>query len=159
MKKVIISFIIIVAVIAGYFLFKNSEQNKGSDNIYKNDLYDFSLKLSGGMQASSFQEGEGDTIIISDPSTGFQTQIYVSPFDEDIVLNEERIKQDLPDMIMENVGEMKVGGVTAVSFTSTNDQSQKTKEIWFVKDFNLYQINSDSKYEESLKKLVETWVF
>ena len=116
-KNVIISIIIIATIIGGYLWLSGGGQNIiGNSTIYTNSTYGFSLKLPEGMQASSFAEGEGEIVLITNDKLlmtnggqDFQMQIYVSPFDEDIVLTAERIKNDLPEMKMESIGEAKWG--------------------------------------------------
>jgi len=87
----------------------------------------------------------------------FQMQIYVSPFDEDIVLTAERIKNDLPEMKMESIGEAKVGEIQAVSFVSTNEIGQKTSEIWFVKGGNLYQASTLEANSQNMAQIIDSW--
>lgn len=166
MRKLIISIIIIAAIIGGYFWLKDSGPNIISESSpnYTNSTYGFSLSLPEGMQATSFAEGEGEMILITNDKLlmpneekNFQMQIYASPFDEDIVLTSERIKKDLPEMVMENTGSTKIGDIPAVSFISENEQGQKTKEVWFVKEGNLYQISALAENESKLNEIVKSW--
>ena len=89
--------------------------------------------------------------------TDFQVQIYISPFDEDIVLTPERIKSDIPDIKMDNIGSTKVGGTDAVSFASTNETGQKTSEIWFVKSGNLYQVSTLEANSQNMAQIMDSW--
>lgn len=165
-RNLIISIIIIGAVIGGYFWLKGGEQSLTGDNstTYTNSTYDFSLSLPEGAQASSFQEGEGEMVLITNDKLlmtngeqNFQMQIYISYFDEDIVLTAERIKQDLPEMAMESPEPVKVGEIPAVSFLSVNEQGQKTKEVWLVYKNNLYQISSLIENENQAAEIIKSW--
>jgi len=164
-KNVIISIIIIATIIGGYLWLSGGGQNIiGNSTIYTNSTYGFSLKLPEGMQASSFAEGEGEIVLITNDKLlmtnggqDFQMQIYVSPFDEDIVLTAERIKNDLPEMKMESIGEAKVGEIQAVSFVSTNEIGQKTSEIWFVKGGNLYQASTLEANSQNMAQIIDSW--
>ena len=144
-----------------------SRQYVGTDNStsYTNPLYNFTLTLLPGQKTTSFDEGEGDVVLVSsktvfkgqpleDGLQNYEMQITITPFDEDIVLTPERIKKDIPTIKMQNPISVNVGGTPAVSFIDTADT---TRQTWFVKDKNLYQIISSPSFDNITGKLMQSW--
>lgn len=183
-KKVIqiVSSVVIVAIIIfayfkmdgtgnnsqSYFAFSTSSpssfdsNNSGSfsgSQSYTNNQYGFSVNIPKGTEAKSFEEGEGDTILIQSHDTkSFSMQIHISPFDEDVSLTAARIHKDVPDLKMQELIEIDTGGVATVAFFST-DGGTKYREIWFVYTGNLYQIIAPANQDDATGKVMESWVW
>jgi len=121
----------------------------------------FSFEYPSSFTAAPIEEGSGETILLQakdNPESSFQ--IYISPFDENIVLDEARIKKDLPNLVVENPGEILISEKTkAVSFTSANNLTISSREVWFVYDGFLYQISAPLESEASLEDILKSWNF
>jgi hypothetical protein len=165
-NKIIISFVIVLAA-AGLLVFRNNspltpllqQERETEGKKYQNDAYNFSINIPNNATTTEIDEGEGHTILIQKEMSKtvfdtYQMQIYMAPFDEDIVLTAERIRQDIPDLKMGNIESVKVGGITAVKFI---DQDQNTGEIWFVRNGNLFQVSSDPKNDSVTEKIMQSW--
>ncbi len=119
----------------------------------------FSLQYPKNISITKFEDGASETILLKDPQQK-DTQIFISSFDEDIVLSAERIKKDLPKLVIENPTEVMIGGkVKAVSFTSTNNLAIPTREVWFVYNGYLYQISIPLEIESAIGEILKTWKF
>lgn len=143
--------VLIVLGILGFFAWQKNlpTSDVGKLNAYQNDTYGFSFALSEGATTTSVPDESGETILIQG-----KVQIYIMPFDEDIVLTAERIKKDIPDLKMGDEKSAKVGETSAVSFT---DLDQNTREIWFVRGGYLYQVSSVSADEKVTEEIMESW--
>lgn len=172
--------ILLVFVGIGFFVFKKSSINPNPDvsvslpnleedepqmeaelvsGVYVNKTYSFSLKVPPPLRATGFEEGGGNNVLIRGDIGGvkdFSLQLYISPFDEDISLDVARIKKDIPDMKMIDPIEIKTDGASTVAFFS-EDSGNRYREIWFVHNFNLYQIITDAKHDDLTAKIMDTW--
>lgn len=132
------------------------ESDLSGTNEYQDSKLNFRVNLPQSAQATFLDEGDIRTILLK--GGGYDMQIYVTPFDENIVVTPERIKQDIPDMKIESPEYVMVGGQTkALAFISTNEQGQKFREIWFVKDFHLYQILSQANSDSVTGRIMQSW--
>ena len=149
--------------------------------------YGFSFDYPDSWNASSFSEGDGETVLIQksqipNPPEAEQArngasksqtnpnsqnsndqnglQIYISEFDEpETGLTRERILQDIPDLKIANEQAVKLSGLDGLRFDSVNQSGQATKEIWLVHNGFLYQISAVVGSEEVLNKMIESWKF
>lgn len=118
----------------------------------------FSFSYPPEMTTSTIPDENGtQTILVQNSQTGAGLQIYISPFDESKPITAERIKQDLPDQTINNPGQITVDGTTAVSFES--DDAGKTREVWFNRNGQLYQITTYAELSDFLNKVLATWKF
>jgi hypothetical protein len=140
---------------------QKSATGQAGQKIYKNNTYGFSLKIPESFKISELEDEAGKTILIKNDK--YEMQVYASPFDEDIVLTAERIKQDIPDIKMKDVMNVEVGpstssgyskGVAAVTFI---DESQNTREVWFVRADNLFQISSRPEDDAITGAIMQLW--
>jgi hypothetical protein len=101
------------------------------------------------------------TIVVQEnEKRGFQ--IYISPFnDTDTIITAERIKQDIPDMVILEPQEVALTEESkGVAFISQDlEDTSKHREVWFVYKSNLYQITATLEIDELLKAIVNTWKF
>jgi len=148
-----------------------SEENK-ENNIYTDSQYKFSFEYPKDFTATKFREGEeGDTILVQKKGSKDGFQIFISPFDEPGPLTEERVKQDLPDLKIENAEQRVLkNGVPALIFFSEETSLGKTREIWFIypvrnsdsngaSNYYLYQVSTYKELDSLVAKILETWKF
>ena len=128
---------------------------------YQNPDYGFSFEYPEGFNITEFEESDGYMILAQGVGEKNSFQIYITVYDEPGPLTTERIKKDLPKLVMENSQEIMLGGggatpvvtapagssgvdgggggVTAVVFFSKDESgastglgtSNKTREAWF----------------------------
>ena len=141
-----------------------SKENK-ENKIYTDLQYNFSFQYPKDFTATKFQEGEeGSTILVQKtPSTGSGQaafQIFISPFDEPGPLTAERVKQDLPDLIIKNPEQRVLkNGAKALIFFSEEPSLGQTREIWFVHNNFLYQISTYKELDSLVADILSTWEF
>lgn len=126
---------------------------------YTNKTYGFNMKVPSTLRATGFEEGGGNNVLIRGDYAGFKNfsmQVYISPFDEDISLDIARIKKDIPDMKMIDPIQIKTDGAPTVAFFS-EDGGIKYRQIWFVHDYNLYQIITKAEQDDLTAKIMDTW--
>lgn len=152
------------------FFGQNSESNAkdfnpGSDTttqdqenfqVYTHPTYGFSIRIPKELGVGSFQETEGETVLISGKSQSkdFSMQIFVRPFNEDVTITANRIKKDVPSLQMEGPTTVVLGEVKGVAFI---DQERKTREVWVVYDRYLYQILSNPNNDQAVGQILKTW--
>lgn len=148
--QVLISFLIITVA---FFVWKLYQNNSGGQK-YENAEYGFSINLPKEATSSEIDEYGADMVLIRDGT--HQIQIYITPFDEDISLTIQRIKGDIPDLEMKDVIESKTDGTASVSFTSTYGDVEY-REIWMVRQMNLYQIIAPLAEDEKTQDIIKSW--
>ena len=152
---------------------------------YRHPTFGFSFQYPKGFKTGIFPAGEGETIVVEkspedEPTTaggsapekareGFQ--IYISAFDEEGPLTLERVKKEIPDLIVESPQTVILGSSAskdfeALVFFSRNESLGRTREAWFVwpqspqPDGNyLYQISAYASFDAELSKIMATWKF
>lgn len=131
---------------------------------YENSVYGFSFEHDPSVTADEQEnDGNGDLIIIHNPKNDSGFQIYITLFDEDgSVLTEERLKQDIPDLIISEAKKIAVGGnAQGLEFVS-EDNGEKKQEAWFVsggENKYLYQLTAPLKSKDFLKAVLASWKF
>lgn len=134
-----------------------SRQAPRGSKVYSDTEFHFSFFYPERISAGFFSDAEKTkTILIQEDNTKNGIQVYISSFGEDIELNSERIKKDVPDIVMNDVKTTSVGGARAVFFRSKNS-SGDTREVWFVHKSNLYQISASLDEENILNDILTTW--
>jgi len=145
---------------AGVFLGIESLSHNSSFIIhYSNDKYGFSLEIPKDMKTSEFQEGPGDMIMIRNSS--FLIQAFIMPWDEPGIITPERIKQDLPTIIVEEPQQAIIGQdkIQALIFFSQEESLGRTREVWFVKNGFLYQITALAEKDKAVGEILESLKF
>ena len=119
-----------------------ADLQSGKKEIYRHNSPEFSFEYPEGFGVGNFnQEADGSqTVLLQKGNVGFQ--LTITPFDEDIVLTEARIKEDAPDMAIEQAIQIKIGEAQGVVFLSEDESLGKTREIWWVYNGYLYQITT-----------------
>jgi hypothetical protein len=128
---------------------------------YVNSKYHFSFIYPAGLSISTFIEGEGDVVLVQNQTTNESFQIYIASFDEPWPVTPERIKQDLPDMVIREPLYVALGGgaFDALIFKSEGEALGETREIWFIHDEHLYQVTTRSDLDALVGAIFETWQF
>lgn len=127
-------------------------------NAYEDTDYGFSFFYPENFTVGAFSDEENTkTILVQDVEKNIGVQIYISPFDESIALTPERIREDLPDITMNNTQIIKVGGAQAVSFQITNSGIGESREVWLVRTMNLYQLSTPVAHKKILDGIINTW--
>ncbi len=93
-------------------------------------------------------EGQG-------PKQGFE--ITISDYDESGPITAERIKKDIPDLVVKNHENIKIaGGVEAFSFFGHDDGLGETFEVWFSAQGKLYQVVTWAEYKKELLNILQS---
>ena len=106
--------------------------------------------------ATPLEEGTEVIVVERDATAGFQ--VFRTPHDEP-ALTPERIRLDLPDLVMEGLQEVDLGGTEALAFHSTDPDIGPTYEVWCVHGGYLYQLMARADFEAELKGILKTWRF
>lgn len=155
----------------------------------------FSFRMPEGFSATAFAAEGGEVILVqgtggAGPSTSFDNaqdkslgarefQIFLAPFDEEGPVSVERVKKDLPGIIMEEAQAVLVGGkpetlnpkpetspndqnangVPAIMFFGRDPEIGKTREVWFTGNGYLFQITARAELDSLLGPILGTWRF
>lgn len=130
------------------------ERGNNTKEEYRSDKFGFTFEYPAGAEIAEIREGETFVILLTSniqhPITS-QLQIAITPFDEDIVLTEARIRADLPAMPMQDARPARLGSAEGVRFT--ND----TNELWAVWNGYLYQLKALEKDAALLETIAKGW--
>ena len=125
----------------------------------------FSFRYPRVFRAHEIPQGEGRALVlVEDPTQQRQGfQVFSMPYDEAEPLTEARIRQDLPDKVMEDVHTVQVDGVEGLAFTSDdnthNEGLGRLFEVWTVHDGVLYQLATYPDVAPVLQQVLDTWTF
>jgi uncharacterized protein YxeA len=179
-KLLLVIIIVIIGAGAYYYFYKGSGSSRSSDNtvfstdngstaslsgettIYKNTAKNFSFSHPTNLTVTSFDTDGVESVVAYDAETQQGFQIEITPIDEDITaLTVERIKQDLPDILIESPQEVILGSNgRGVAFVSDDPAFEgRSREVWFVFNKHLYQVRTYMKYDDLLKAVLNTWQF
>jgi hypothetical protein len=128
---------------------------------YYHPLLEFSFNKPSGYLVNKNQLWENTEILVVEntaagSSEGFQ--IFVTPHDEPSV-NIERIRIDLPELVMRNIQTGSLDSVDVLIFNSFDESLGDTYEIWFVHNQHLYQIMTYANFESELNTILASWQF
>lgn len=179
-----ISFIILIIFIV--FINLNSVASKESDNVilqegdsyqpympdhiksriippnynhYWNTEYQFSLFHKKSFVVKEYvEDNRSITIVFQDQESGQGFQIYITPYFEDNITEEQFLK-DIPSGVKNNEQKTFIDGVEAVAFRSEDSILGETIELWFIKYGLLYEITAESGMESLIKEIVSSWRF
>lgn len=134
-------------------------------NIYFHKKYNFTFNYPSKFKTSNFIEGDGEQIQFQSDN-GDWFQIYVTPWDEGDIITPERIKKDLPNIVIKEPQQVILGpkqkegiGPRALIFFSKDVSIGDTREIWFVHNGSLYQISTYKSFDIEIGKILSTLVF
>lgn len=129
---------------------------------YSDQEHSFTFKYSSDMTVVSFPspDGVGTVITASSGTEGQGFQIVISPFDEPITaLTVERIKQDVPDLVILEPQEVLLGSQGKGVAFKDGDGPGAQRQVWFIARGNLYQITAPISFDQILPAILNTWVF
>lgn len=121
----------------------------------------FSFEHPTDMTITSFDEGDGE-VMLGQGEGHRSFQIFILPFDEEGVITPDRIKKDIPNMVIESPQQVLIGknhDVTALIFLSESPELGKTREAWFAYSGYLYQVTTHADADSFIGPLLETWGF
>ena len=146
---------------------KNAEPD--SKQTYENNVFGFSFRYPLGFKIIEIPEDLGTTILAEKSGTRESFQIFISEFDEPGPITGERIKKDLPDIVMENPLEILIGEgktIRALIFFVEDAALGKTREVWFVWPDDpsvagnyLYQITTYPEMDNLIGPILDTLKF
>ena len=181
-KYIIMALVTVLIVGGGYGLYKfrqaytekkatEDAPSKSSHDIgdlansgetYVHPEYGFTFKYPSNLEKTEFEEGDGEIILFRSQDgnkEGFQ--IYVSTYGEAEDLSIELIKRSALDVGITNDKKTQVGpdSIEAVQFDAEKSPTDKTHEVWLVKDGIFYQMTSYQEYGKTLDEIMKTWRF
>ena len=132
----------------------------GGEEKYRNEKYGFEISLPKDAEVTEIPDERGEIILVKItndellmPNGGvFEMQIHIAPFGEDVVLTEERIRHDIPNINMSNAQNVQIDGIGGVGFI---DADQNTREVWFVHNKTLYQITANPEQDQITSNILE----
>lgn len=134
------------------------QKNSAESFSYTHPLFGFTFSLNEKFNTGTFPEGEGEMLMVKlTGEQAQQTQIYITKFGEPGPVSAQRISKDLPDMVVEQPVDISVNGEPAVAFVSRLASGQKTREVWFVRGGNLYQISAPQESEKMVSDMLSSW--
>jgi len=129
---------------------------------YTNTKYNFSFVYPKGFSIGSFKEGyDGEIVLVQDEDRKQGFQVYIIPFDESGPLTLSRIKQDLPDLRIDNPQVVVIAGgsISALLFESQSESYDRSREIWFMYDGFMYQVTTRAGADDFIGPVMESWRF
>jgi hypothetical protein len=136
-----------------------------SYNTFTHKKYGFSFEYPSNMSASNFAEGEGEQVVFQGDNKDW-FQIYITPWDENGDITVNRIKKDLPDILISDPQTVILGpkqkegiGPKALIFWSKDSGLGDTREVWFVYEGNLYQLTTYKRLDQMVGKVLSTLTF
>lgn len=127
---------------------------------YTNDAYGFSLRYPTNFEINELSTETGDMVIlVQKKGEQEEFQILISSFEEEGPLIQERIKQDIPGIMIEQPLGIMISGIPALLFWSDDSVLGRTREVWFIHRRMLYQISSRAAFDETLSRIMATWRF
>ncbi len=162
LKSVGVGACVAMVVLGGFFAYKFFFGESGYEvpppgEQYTNEEHRFSILMPQG-----FGVRETDNSIVVEDKDGNGIQIVITQLGEDIkILDEARIRADLPDLLIEQPQMVAVGGGnTGLAFKSNNPAfGGASREVWFVKNSNLYQIVTYDRLQPLLSAVFSTFTF
>jgi hypothetical protein len=136
-----------------------TEYKAGRRTTYSHQRLGFSFDMPEGFSIGEFDNpvDESETVLVQKGDVGFQ--LVITPFDEDVILTEEVIRGDLPDIVIEQPIQIQVNNAIALAFISESESLGKTREVWWIYRGHLYQISTYTEFDEVMVEILESWSF
>jgi hypothetical protein len=140
--------------------FTTTEKTSGP-NRFVSKPYGFSFQYPQDFSVSAFDDRGGHVVLVRSADSKTVMQIFITNWDEPTdAVTPERIKQDLPNLTIRNARNMSMSGDSrALTFVGESDKFGRTREVWFARRGNLYQIIAPVQTQEFVGSLLETWKF
>lgn len=140
--------------------------------IYENFDVMFNFLYPPDFTIDEIDDERGLTILAQNSAKKAAFQIFLNPFDEPAfvetsagkarTLTPARIKKDLPNMVIENPQQVLIGAnknTPALIFFSQDQTLGKTREIWFVGNGHLFQVETFADQDSLIGPVMDTWQF
>ncbi len=125
--------------------------------LYINSQHNFSFAYPQDYTVGKFQEESGEVVLIQKEGDR-GVQIHISAFDESSsVLTPERIKQDVPDIVINNSKPINLGDKTEGVYFQSQAGFGPTHEFWFVYKGTLYQLSAPIASGELVETIVSSF--
>jgi len=143
---------------------QNIVLNEENSKEFSHPSGSFSFRYPGDMKAEILKEEDSaEVILVQNAKDGKGFQIMISSFDEDVgnILTEDRVRQDVSDMLIKDVQSILIGeNGSGLAFLSDNENFGKnSREVWFVFNGFLYQISTYAHLDPVLQAMFSTWQF
>jgi len=127
--------------------------------LYRNDMYGFTLEVPKGTAITLLQDLEGDVLLFRTENSEFQ--MFIALFDETGPITADRIQQDLPNLLIREPQHVLIGGATidALIFLGGSDDFGETREVWFAYGGHLYQVIAKAGEDEFIGPIMESLRF
>lgn len=127
---------------------------------YRTVSYHFSILFPEHLEVKEYG-GNGDSLTVTfkeqeGEQRGFQ--VFATPYNDPVV-GGERFRMDNPSGIYKEPQDVLVAGVRATIFYSANAQMGETREVWFIRNGMLYEVNAKKEFDEWLSGQMQTWLF
>lgn len=126
---------------------------------YVNEEYRFSFYHPPELQIEEFDEGEGAvTIRFQDPSTKAGFQVFITSYAEQEI-TPERFALDVPSGVIKEPTDVLIDGYRGTMFLSQHTLLGETREVWFMRGGNLFEVTTYKQLDPWLAQIMSTWKF
>lgn len=148
--------IVVVLIIAGFWWGMGTKnQINSATKTYQDISTELTFKYPNSYSIKEMEtstEDETRTLLLSKEGQAPSIQIAISLFDEDITLTTERIKADVPDLVMKNPETITVNSLASgVKF-----ESDLGINIWFVTKGNLFQLTAFQDESSAIDEIISS---
>lgn len=139
----------------------STQKSERGPNQFVSKEYDFTFQYPENFSVSAFDDRGGHVVLVQAEDGETAIQMFISGWDEPTnAVTPDRIKQDLPDLTIQKPRKMGMAGEgDALTFIGDSQQFGTTREVWFARRGNLYQIITPAGGQDFLASLLETWRF
>ncbi len=123
--------------------------------------YGFSFRHPINFTATSFAEGEGESIVVQDTNKGSGFQVYVVGFSgEDTSITPQLLARDIPDMEVIDPQPISLGGGNSgLAFITPHENGEYIREVWFILNGYLYQISGFADLDPLISAVLQSFRF
>lgn len=126
---------------------------------YRSTKYGFVFFYPDTLSVKEYDEGGGGhTIAFEDAAGTFGFNMYILPYTERQV-SQERFRKDEPSGVMKEPKQIVLSGSPATIFFGKNDLMGDTREVWFIKNGYLFEVNTYKALDGWLGTIMQTWRF
>ena len=130
---------------------------------YRDPKGRFSFASSADFKVTTVPDGEGGEMLTvqNSKNTKEGLQIRIQQADEDIAITPERIRADIPDLMVNEPQTFTLDGKARGTMFVSDDPSfdDESREVWFSYERTVYQISTYLKYDSLVQKILGTWKF
>lgn len=121
----------------------------------------FAFAYPKELAVTELTEANGNEVVVLEGGErqGFQVRFF--PFDEEGPLTVERIRTDIPDIVIDDpqAGLITAAQLPAILFWSQDSVLGKTRELWFIHEGYFYQLTTFPEFDTTLAAIMERWTF